>query len=281
SFLRDLGIVIPPSLLAPPGTVLVETAAGRFEPLASAAERLAAQGVDPATLVRVHGFFNLPALLAVLATTAVVAVGSRESARLNAPLVVIKVSVVVLFVAIGVFYVRAAHFTPFLPENTGAFGRYGWSGVVRGAAVVFFAYMGFDSVSAAAQEARRPERDLPIGILGSLGVCAVLYVLVACVLTGVVSYRELNVPDPFAVGVDAIGVGWLKPRVKLGAIAGLSSVMLVGMLAETRIAYAMAQDGLLPGWVGRVHPRFKTPFLSTLATGLVMGLAAAVTPIAE
>jgi basic amino acid/polyamine antiporter, APA family len=281
SFLRDFGIVIPPALLASPGTVLVETAAGRFEPLASAAQRLAAQGVDPTALVQAHGLLNVPALVAVLATTAVVAVGIRESARLNALMVVIKVSVVVLFVAVGIFHVRAAHFVPFLPPNTGEAGRYGVSGIVRGAAVVFFAYMGFDSVSAAAQEARRPERDLPIGILGSLGVCAVLYVLVACVLTGVVSYTELDVPDPFAVGVDAIGVRWLRPLVKLGAIAGLSSVMLVGMLAQTRIAYTMAQDGLLPRWVGRIHPRFKTPFPATLATGLVMGLAAAVTPIAE
>ena len=210
-----------------------------------------------------------------------VALGIRESTNLNAVMVVIKVTVVVLFVAVGIAYVRTENWHPFIPENTGEFGRYGFTGIVRGAAVVFFAYMGFDSVSTAAQEAKNPKRDLPIGILGSLGICAVLYILVACVLTGVVSYRELNVPDPFAVGVDAIGVRWLTPLVKLGAISGLSSVILVGMLAQTRIAYAMAKDGLLPPWVGRLHPRFKTPFLTTLATGLVMGIAAAVTPIAE
>lgn len=281
SFLRDFGIVIPPSLLAPPGTLLVETAAGRFEPLAGVAERLAAQGIDPASLVHATGLFNLPALLIVLVTTAVVAVGIRESTNLNAVMVVIKVAVVVLFVGVGIAYVRAENWQPFIPENTGEFGRYGFTGIVRGAAVVFFAYMGFDSVSTAAQEARNPQRDLPIGIMGSLGICAVLYILVACVLTGVVSYKELNVPDPFSVGVDAIGVTWLRPLVKLGAIAGLSSVILVGMLAQTRICYVMSKDGLLPPWVGRIHPRLKTPHLTTLAIGIVMGLAAAVTPIAE
>ena len=281
SFLRDFGLAIPPELLAPPGTVLVETAAGRFEALANVTERLAAQGIDPASLAHTTGLLNLPALLIVVAITAVVVLGIRESANANAVMVVIKVAVVVLFVVVGIAYVKVENWQPFIPENTGEFGRYGFTGIVRGAAVVFFAYMGFDSVSTAAQEARNPQRDLPIGILGSLGVCAVLYILVASVLTGVVSYKELNVPDPFAVGVDAIGLPWLRPLVKLGAIAGLSSVILVGMLAQSRICYVMAKDGLLPPWMARLHPRFKTPHLTTLATGAFMAVAAAVTPIAQ
>jgi len=281
SFLRDFGISIPPSLTAPPGTLLVETAPGRWEVLADAGQRLASQGIDPASLAHATGLCNLPALLIVVLMTAVVVVGIRESANVNAVIVVIKVAVIVLFVAVGAAYVRMENWQPFVPPNTGEFGRYGFTGIVRGAAVVFFAYMGFDSVSTAAQEARNPQRDLPVGIMGSLGVCAVLYILVAGVLTGVVPYSELNVPDPFAVGVDAIGVAWLSPLVKLGAIAGLSSVILVGMLAQSRICYVMAKDGLLPPWVARIHPRFRTPHLTTLATGLVMALAAAVTPIAE
>ena len=279
SLLRDVGIALPPALTAPPGTVLVETAPQHWEVLANVAGRLAAQGIDPATLTHATGLFNALAAGIVLVMTAVLVVGIQESANLNAVIVVVKVSVILVFIGAGAFYVRAEHWTPFIPANTGEFGRFGYTGVVRGAAVVFFAYMGFDAVATAAQEAKNPQRDLPIGILGSLAGCAVLYILVAVVLTGLVPYTALDVPDPIAVGVDATGLRWLSPLVKLGAIAGLSTVILVGMLAQSRIFYTMAHDGLLPPWVGQLHPRFRTPHRITLVTGVVMAVLAALTPI--
>lgn len=279
SLLRDFGITVPPAFASPPGTVLVETAPRHWEVLASVADRLAAQGIDPATLAHETAVFNGLAALIVLVMTAVLVVGIQESARVNAAIVVIKVSVIVVFIGAGAAFVQPTNWTPFVPENTGEFGRYGYSGILRGAAVVFFAYMGFDSVTTAAQEAKNPQRDLPIGILGSLAGCTVLYILVAIVLTGVVRYTELNVPDPIAVGVDATGLGWLSPLIKLGAICGLSSVVLVGMLAQSRIFYTMANDGLLPPWVARIHPRFRTPHLTTIVMGLLIAVMAAVTPI--
>lgn len=279
SLLRDVGINVPPAFAAPTGTVLVETAPRQWEVLAAVADRLAAQGIDPSTLAHETAVFNGLAALIVLVMTAVLAVGIQESARVNAAIVVIKVSVIVVFIGACAAFVQPSNWTPFVPENAGEFGRYGYSGILRGAAVVFFAYMGFDSVTTAAQEAKNPQRDLPIGILGSLAGCTVLYILVAIVLTGVVRYTELNVPDPIAVGVDATGLGWLSPLIKLGAICGLSSVVLVGMLAQSRIFYTMANDGLLPPWVARIHPRFRTPYLTTLVTGTLIALLAAVTPI--
>ncbi len=279
SLLRDVGVTLPPALTAPPGTVLVETSPHHWEVLSSVASRLAAQGIDVASLPHATGVFNALAAGIVLVMTAVLVRGIQESANVNAAIVVIKVSVVVVFIVAGAFYVRPEHWTPFIPPNTGEFGRFGYSGIVRGAAVVFFAYMGFDAVTTAAQEAKNPQRDLPIGILGSLAGCAVLYMLVAIVLTGLVPYAALDVPDPIAVGVDATGLRWLSPLVKLGAIGGLSTVILVGMLAQSRIFYTMSQDGLLPPWVGQLHPRLRTPHRITLVTGVVMALMAAVLPI--
>jgi len=280
SLLRDFGVTVLPAFTAPPGTVLVETAPHHWEILSNVADRLAAQGIDPSTLAHETGIFNLLAAVIVLVMTAVLVIGIQESAHVNAAIVVIKVSVIVVFIGVGFAFVRPEHWTPFMPHNTGEFGHYGYSGIVRGAAVVFFAFMGFDSVTTAAQEAKNPQRDLPIGILGSLAGCTVLYILVAIVLTGLVPYTELNVPDPIAVGVDATGLSWLSPLIKLGAICGLSSVVLVGMLAQSRIFYTMANDGLLPPWVGRIHPRFRTPHITTIVTGLVMAVIAGTTPIA-
>ncbi len=223
--------------------------------------------------------FNAPAFVIVLLVAALLLVGIKESANANTVLVAIKAAVLVVFVAAGAAYVRRANLTPLVPPNTGAFGAFGWSGVLRGAGVMFFAYIGFDAVSTAAQEAENPARDMPIGILGSLAICTVLYIAVAIVLLGIVPYQRLDVADPLAVGIDATGLRWLAPFVKIAALFGLFSTMLVQMLAQTRIFYSMSRDGLLPPLFGVVHPRFRTPHLSTMLVGGVVAMVAGFTPI--
>jgi APA family basic amino acid/polyamine antiporter len=253
SFLRDLGIIFPPALSAAPGTV-VQLADG----------------------TQVTAVFNLPAVFIIAALTALLVVGVKESAVVNSAIVVLKVAILCLFILAGVGYINTTNWQPFVPPNAGTFGEYGLSGVLRGAGVIFFAYIGFDAVSTAAQEARNPQRDMPIGILGSLAVCTVLYIIVAAVLTGIVPYSKLNVPDPVAVGVDATGLTWLAPIVKVGAIGGLSSVILVMLLSQPRIFWSMSRDGLLPGVFAQVHPRFRTPHVTVLVTGIVAALLAGV-----
>jgi APA family basic amino acid/polyamine antiporter len=257
SLCRDLGIVIPPQLTAPLGSS-VTTADGAV----------------------VAGVFNLPALVIVLLVTALLVIGIRQSAGANTVLVIVKTMVLVLFVAVGIAYIRRENLTPFIPPNTGEFGHFGWSGILRGAGVMFFAYIGFDAVSTAAQEAKNPQRDMPIGILGSLAICTVIYIAVAIVLLGIVSYHELNVADPLAVGIDATGLKWFSPVIKVSALFGLFSTMLVTLLAQTRIFYSMSRDGLLPTLFSRVHPTFRTPWLSTMLTGGIVGIASGLLPIA-
>jgi APA family basic amino acid/polyamine antiporter len=223
--------------------------------------------------------FNLPAIFVVLLVVTLLVIGIKESADANVVLVLVKSAVLIVFVAAGAAYVNRANLTPFVPANTGTFGEFGWSGVLRGAGVMFFAYIGFDAVSTAAQEARNPARDMPIGILGSLAICTVLYIGVAIVLIGIVPYTRLNVPDPLAVGIDATGLTWLKPIIKGAALLGLFSTMLVTLLGQTRIFYSMSQDGLLPRMFAAVHARFRTPHLSTMVTGSVIAVVAGVTPI--
>jgi basic amino acid/polyamine antiporter, APA family len=239
----------------------------------------------------VTAVFNLPAVLITVAVTALLIFGVRESATVNAVIVVLKVAVVLIVIAAGAFFIVPGNWHPFIPQNTGTFGEYGWSGILRGAGVIFFAYIGFDAVSTSAQEARNPQRDMPRGILGSLVVCTVLYVLVSGVMVGLVPYKEmLNQPAPLVVATEAaagraIGTPWEGPMavvkilVTVGALAGLSSVMVVMMLAQPRIFLSMAKDGLLPAWASRIHPRFKTPHVSTIVTGVAVAAASGLTPI--
>ncbi len=184
-----------------------------------------------------------------------------------------------VFVVAGAAYINRANLTPLIPPNTGAFGQFGWSGILRGAGVMFFAYIGFDAVSTAAQEAKNPSRDMPIGILASLAICTVIYILVAIVLLGIVPYQQLNVADPLAVGIDATGLRWLSPVIKVAALFGLFSTMLVNLLAQTRIFFSMSRDGLLPPIFSAVHPRFRTPHISTMMTATIIALVAGLTPI--
>src|SRR5262245_46986712 len=243
SLMNDIGIHVPASLAGPPGPV------------------------------------NLPALVIVVLVSALLVIGIKQSADTNTMLVAIKAMVLVVFVVAGASYINRDNLTPFIPPNTGTFGEFGWSGVLRGAGVMFFAYIGFDAVSTAAQEAKNPSRDMPIGILSSLAICTVIYVLVAIVLIGIVPYQELMVPDPLAVGIDATGLRWLSPVIKIAALFGLFSTMLVNLLAQTRIFYSMSRDGLLPPIFATVHPRFRTPHVSTIMTGTIIALVAALTPI--
>jgi APA family basic amino acid/polyamine antiporter len=221
------------------------------------------------------------ALCAIIVVTAVLVVGVKESANFNSAAVMIKVSVVLFFIGIATIFAFAhpahmmANWHPFIPKNLGHFGQYGWSGIMRGASVVFFAYIGFDAVSTAAQEAKNPQKDMPFGILGSLIICTVLYIIVAALLTGLKPYTTLNTPAPVADGAAAIGATWGVCLIDLGAIAGLASVMLVMILGQTRVLYTMSRDGLLPSWVGRIHPRFRTPWLVTIAVGVMVAFLAA------
>ncbi len=257
SFLRDLGIVLPQALTQPPLSYSVETM----------------------TWTTTGALFNLPAVVVVLIITAILFIGIRESAALNAFIVFLKVAIILAFILVGIFFINPALWHPFVPENKGVFGVFGWSGVLRGAGIIFFAYIGFDAVSTLAQEAKNPKRDMPIGILGSLIICTILYVAVSLVLTGVVPYSKLNTPAPLADALDVMKLQIFSPLLKIGAIAGLTSVILVLLLGQTRIFFSMGRDRLLPHFASKIHARYRTPYVSTLLTGSVTAAAAALLPI--
>ena len=238
------------------------------------------QGTGTFSIVTTGAIINLPAMLIVAAIATICYIGIKQSATFNTVIVTIKVAVVILFILLGVSYINPANWHPFIPPNTGEFGHYGWSGVMAASGVIFFAYIGFDAISTAAQETRNPQRDMPIGILASLVICTLLYVIVALVLTGMASYKELDVPAPIALALDKYpALLWLRIPVKLGAIAGMTSVMLVMTLAQARIFFAMARDGLLPPLFARVHPKFKTPSTGTVITGVCAAIIGGLFPV--
>ena len=224
--------------------------------------------------------FNLPAVAIVAAISALLYVGVTQSSAVNAVIVAIKVAVICLFVGFGAMYVDPANWTPFIPENTGTFGEFGWSGVLRAASIVFFAYIGFDAVSTAAGETKDPQRNMPIGLLGSLAVCTLIYIIVCAVLTGLLTYTQLGTSKPVATALEGYAnLAWLKTAVEIGAIAGLSSVILVMMMGQTRVAYTISRDGLLPPVFGKVHPKYRTPHLSTVVVGIIAAALAGLIPL--
>lgn len=267
SLLGDFGLVIPPELTGPYGHSLIR-------------DGVAVIGADgnPVTTL-----FNLPAFLICLALAALLIIGVSESAKVNNVIVAIKATVIVAFIIIcGWFVIQhfdtlKANWDPFIPPATGKEGEFGWGGIFRASSIVFFAYIGFEAVSTAGQESKNPKRDMPFGIIGSLLICTVLYILVSIVMTLIVNYKMLNVPDPVAVAVDALGPawGWFAKTVKIGAIVGLTSVILVLMYGQTRIFYTMARDGLLPKVFSKVHPKFQTPWINTILVGLLTAVSAA------
>ena len=222
--------------------------------------------------------------LVILAITTILVIGIKESANFTTAIVILKVAVVCMFIALATVFLsshgwKPNFWHPFIPANSGTTGEFGWSGILRGAGVVFFAYIGFDAVSTAAQEAKNPKKDMPLGILGSLVICTVLYILVSGLLTHLVPYTQLNVPDPVVVGVRATGYQWATFLVELGALAGLATVMLVMLLGQSRVFYSMSRDGLLWPWACKIHSRFRTPYISSIVVGIFVAILATLLPL--
>ena len=257
SFLKDLGLTFPARLSAAPF----------------------AFDSQHQTWTATGALFNLPAFLIVALITILLVIGIKESAKVNVVIVFLKITAILIFIGAGLFFIKPELWKPFVPANQGGFGFFGLSGILRGAGVIFFAYLGFDAVSTVAQEAKNPQKDVPRGILGSLFICTVIYIAFSLVLTGVVHYSNLNVAAPVAVAIDAMRLFWLSPLIKIAAIVGLISVMIVQLMAQSRIFFSMATDGLIPQAASKVHPRFGTPYLTTIVTGLAVGVVASLLPI--
>ncbi len=278
SLMQQFGIQIPPQLTASTGTQLA-LYQNQWMPVMSLPP-----GVSAAGLPHVTAAFNLVAMAIVMVITVILVIGIKESANFNSGIVFIKLSVVAIFLVVGGYFLirhpglARTNWHPFVPPKD-ANGNFGWGGISTGASRIFFAYIGFDAVSTAAQEAKKPQRDMPIGILGSLAICTVLYILVSLVLTGLVSYTRLNVGAPVALGIDATGVSWGSLLVKIGAVFGLATVMLVMLLGQTRVFYSMSKDGLLWKWASAIHPRFRTPWITTIVFGIFAALFPAFLPI--
>ncbi len=258
SLLKDFGITIPAQFASAP--INYEVGAG---------------------WTQTGAIINLPAILIVALMGTLVAVGIKAAASFNNVMVIIKLSVIALFIACGVAYINSDNLTPFVPSNTGTFGQFGFSGILRGAGVVFFAFIGFDALSTMAQECRNPQKHMPIGMLGSLGISTIAYIIVGIVLLGLVSYTMLNVPDPIAVAVNALGPKflWLRFVIKIAILAGLTSVVLVMLLGQARIFYTMSKDGLLPKPFAKISPRFHTPFFSTVVVSIFCFFLAGIFPV--
>ena len=269
SFLKELGISIPSAFTSAPYDHHASADAGWNM------WRLFTEG-----WVSTGAVLNIPAMLIVGFITFLLVLGIKESATFNNVIVAVKLIVLLTFIAVGIAYINRNNWHPFIPPSLGP-GEFGWGGVVRGAGVIFFAYIGFDAVSTAAQEAKNPQRDMPIGILCSLALCTVIYIIVSLVLTGIVSYTQLNDPAPIAVAINSLGpkLAWLRVVIKIGAIAALSSVILVMLLGQPRIFYTMSKDGLLPPVFSTVHPKFRTPWIAQILTGAIAMLIAGLFPI--
>jgi APA family basic amino acid/polyamine antiporter len=271
NILGGWGIRLPEALtMAPFAKAATEASCGDLFSFHAACMRLETTG----------SLINLPAVLIILALGAVCYVGVRESSAANNFMVVLKVGIIVLFILAGLAYVDTSNWVPYVPPNTGRFGEFGWSGVLQGAGIIFFSYIGFDAASTTAREARNPQRDVPLGILGALIISGLLYVAMAAVMTGMVSHTKLDVDAPVAVALDAHPeLSWLGWIVKLGAIAGMTSVILMSLLGQPRILLSMAEDGLLPKAVSKVHPRYRTPHIATLWTVLIAAALAGLLPL--
>src|SRR6201998_3207450 len=280
AFLQDYGISLPPQICDVPGAkwALYQGRWSPERPVSVSPGQIA--GLPHATCV-----FNLVAFLAILGVTTILIVGIKESANFNSVVVFVKLAAVLTFIAVALPFVlkhpAIAHenWKVFLPPNTGSFGSFGWSGVMRGASVVFFAYIGFDAVSTAAQEAKNPQKDMPIGILGSLTVCTILYIVVSGLLTATVHYSRLNIGSPVSLAIRETGVKWGSYGINAGALAGLSTAMRVLLLGQSRVFYSMAHDGLLWKWAGDIHPRFRTPWKSTAIVGVLVAIVGSLVPI--
>jgi len=256
-FLSSLGIYLPPQLTLSP-----------FE---------TAKLADGST---VNGIVNIPAALVVVLMTAILIRGTKGSAIVNGIIVFLKVGVVLVFIALGWQYIDPANYHPYIPENTGTFGHFGWSGVLRGAGLVFFVFIGFDAVAASAQETKNPSRDLPIGIIGSLLVCTVLFGLFGHVMTGLANYKEFaNSGAPVAIAIEKTPYGWLSQAIILAILIGYTSVILIDLMAQSRMFYSISKDGLLPKIFSDVHPKFKTPWKSNIMLCIFIGLFAAFVPM--